>query len=164
MTGSRSKPKGAVNGNAKGVAGCGTGSDFCRGFTKMIMANVATKAGCHEARYSTKQDLLLVAVGYIVTKVEMGVKQLSKCINFGIDEDISEFISILGGIGSRFGALVGAIVIGEAEEFTAYFYSPAYWVSVGFMIIAVLLLARTGCRVSTLIDHMPGRQAPPCNA
>jgi branched-chain amino acid transport system permease protein len=50
--------------------------------------------------------------------------------------------AILGGIGSPFGALVGAIVIGVAEEFTADFFDPAYKVGVGFVVIAILLLVR----------------------
>ena len=50
--------------------------------------------------------------------------------------------AILGGIGSPVGALVGAIVIGLAEEFTAHLFNPAYKVGVGFVVIAVLLLVR----------------------
>jgi len=67
-----------------------------RGFAKMTMAEVATKAGVSRGallhHYATKQDLLLAAVDYILTKVEMDVKQISKRIISGTDEDISEFI------------------------------------------------------------------------
>lgn len=50
--------------------------------------------------------------------------------------------AILGGIGSPVGALIGAIVFGTAEEFTAHFFNPAYKVGVGFVVIAILLLVR----------------------
>lgn len=50
--------------------------------------------------------------------------------------------AILGGIGSPTGALIGAVVIGVAEEFTADFFDPAYKVGVGFVVIAILLLVR----------------------
>ncbi|MFK5980935.1 MAG: branched-chain amino acid ABC transporter permease [Rhizobiaceae bacterium] len=50
--------------------------------------------------------------------------------------------AILGGIGSPIGAMIGAIAVGLAEEFTAHFFNPAYKVGVGFIIIALLLLLR----------------------
>ena len=50
--------------------------------------------------------------------------------------------AILGGIGSPYGAMLGAIMVGMAEEFTGTFFSPVYKVAVGFVIIAVLLLFR----------------------
>ncbi len=50
--------------------------------------------------------------------------------------------AILGGIGSPVGAMVGAVIVGLGEEFTAHFFDPAYKVGVGFVIIAILLLVR----------------------
>ena len=50
--------------------------------------------------------------------------------------------AILGGIGSPYGALVGALLVGLAEEFTVLILPSTYKVGVGFMIIAILLLFR----------------------
>ncbi len=50
--------------------------------------------------------------------------------------------AILGGIGSPVGAMVGAFLVGLAEEATAVYFDPAYKIGVGFIIIAVLLLVR----------------------
>ena len=50
--------------------------------------------------------------------------------------------TILGGIGSPIGAVIGAVIVGVAEELTAHFFNPAYKVGVGFVIIAILLLVR----------------------
>ncbi len=50
--------------------------------------------------------------------------------------------AILGGIGSPYGALVGALLVGLAEAFTVLVLPSAYKVGVGFMIIAILLMFR----------------------
>lgn len=50
--------------------------------------------------------------------------------------------AILGGIGSPYGAIVGALLVGLAEEMTILVLPSTYKVGVGFMLIAVLLLVR----------------------
>ena len=50
--------------------------------------------------------------------------------------------AILGGIGSPYGALVGALLVGLAEEFTVLVLPSTYKIGVGFMIITILLLFR----------------------
>lgn len=50
--------------------------------------------------------------------------------------------AILGGVGSPYGALVGAVAVGLAEEFTVLILPSTYKVGVGFVIIAILLLFR----------------------
>ncbi|MFQ5468390.1 MAG: branched-chain amino acid ABC transporter permease [Kiloniellaceae bacterium] len=50
--------------------------------------------------------------------------------------------AILGGIGSPFGAVAGAVLVGLAEEVTGLWFNPAYKVGVGFIIITILLLFR----------------------
>ena len=50
--------------------------------------------------------------------------------------------AILGGIGSPYGAIVGALVLGLAEELTILFLPSTYKIGVGFVIIALLLLVR----------------------
>jgi len=50
--------------------------------------------------------------------------------------------AILGGIGSPFGAVIGALTIGVAEEFAADLFNPAYKIGVSFVVIAMLLLLR----------------------
>ncbi|MFQ5774956.1 MAG: branched-chain amino acid ABC transporter permease [Kiloniellaceae bacterium] len=50
--------------------------------------------------------------------------------------------AILGGIGSPYGALVGAVLVGLAEELTVLVLPSTYKVGVGFIIIAILLLFR----------------------
>lgn len=50
--------------------------------------------------------------------------------------------AILGGIGSPYGAIVGALLVGLAEEMTILVLPSTYKVGVGFVVIAVLLLVR----------------------
>lgn len=50
--------------------------------------------------------------------------------------------AILGGIGSPYGALVGALCVGLAEELTVLVLPSTYKVGVGFMIIALFLVLR----------------------
>lgn len=50
--------------------------------------------------------------------------------------------AILGGIGSPYGAMLGAILVGLAEEFTVLILPSTYKTGVGFVIIALLLLLR----------------------
>jgi branched-subunit amino acid ABC-type transport system permease component len=50
--------------------------------------------------------------------------------------------AILGGIGSPYGAMLGALMVGMAEELTVLVLPSTYKVGVGFFIIAVLLLVR----------------------
>jgi branched-subunit amino acid ABC-type transport system permease component len=50
--------------------------------------------------------------------------------------------AILGGAGSAGGALLGAILVGVAEELSTLVLPPTYKVAVGFVIIALLLLFR----------------------
>jgi branched-subunit amino acid ABC-type transport system permease component len=50
--------------------------------------------------------------------------------------------AILGGIGSPYGAMLGALMVGMAEEMTVLVLPSTYKVGVGFFIIAVLLLVR----------------------
>ncbi len=50
--------------------------------------------------------------------------------------------AILGGIGSPYGAMLGAVLVGIAEELTVLVLPSTYKVGVGFFIIAVLLLVR----------------------
>jgi branched-subunit amino acid ABC-type transport system permease component len=50
--------------------------------------------------------------------------------------------AILGGIGSPYGAMLGALMVGMAEELTVLVLPSTYKVGVGFFIIAVLLLLR----------------------
>lgn len=50
--------------------------------------------------------------------------------------------AILGGIGSPYGAILGAVLVGLAEEATILVLPSAYKIAVGFVIIAVLLLVR----------------------
>ncbi len=50
--------------------------------------------------------------------------------------------AILGGIGSPYGAMLGAFLVGLAEELTVLVLPSTYKISVGFFIIAILLLLR----------------------
>ena len=50
--------------------------------------------------------------------------------------------AILGGVGSPAGALLGAVLVGVAEELTVLVLPTTYKVGVGFVIIALLLLFR----------------------
>lgn len=50
--------------------------------------------------------------------------------------------AILGGIGSPYGAMLGALMVGIAEELTVLILPSTYKIGVGFVIIAVLLLVR----------------------
>lgn len=50
--------------------------------------------------------------------------------------------AILGGIGSPYGAMAGAMAVGLAEELTVLVMPSAYKVAVAFVIIAIMLLIR----------------------
>ncbi len=50
--------------------------------------------------------------------------------------------AILGGIGRPYGAIVGGLVIGIAEEMSTLVFSPAYKPAVAFAILVVLLIVR----------------------
>ena len=50
--------------------------------------------------------------------------------------------AILGGIGSPYGAMLGALMVGLAEELTVLILPSSYKIGVGFAIIAILLLVR----------------------
>jgi branched-chain amino acid transport system permease protein/neutral amino acid transport system permease protein len=48
--------------------------------------------------------------------------------------------AIMGGVGSPIGALVGAIIIGIAEQLSASFLNPAYGPAVAFVLMIVVLV------------------------
>jgi branched-chain amino acid transport system permease protein/neutral amino acid transport system permease protein len=48
--------------------------------------------------------------------------------------------AIMGGVGSPIGALVGAIIIGIAEQLSASFLNPAYGPAVAFVLMIVVLI------------------------
>ena len=50
--------------------------------------------------------------------------------------------TILGGIGSPFGAFVGAMVVGIVQQTSTYYMSPAYKPAVAFLILILILLVR----------------------
>jgi len=52
--------------------------------------------------------------------------------------------AILGGIGSPYGAMLGSVLVGLAQEFTVLILPSTYKVAVAFLIIALLLLFRPG--------------------
>lgn len=49
---------------------------------------------------------------------------------------------IMGGIGSAWGALVGAVIIGVAMQLTSAFMNPAYGPAVAFVLMVLVLLMR----------------------
>jgi branched-chain amino acid transport system permease protein/neutral amino acid transport system permease protein len=50
--------------------------------------------------------------------------------------------AILGGVGSPVGALVGAVIIGIAEQLSSAFLNPAYGPAVAFVLMIVVLIMR----------------------
>jgi branched-chain amino acid transport system permease protein len=50
--------------------------------------------------------------------------------------------AVLGGLGSAPGAVLGALIIGIAEELTVLFAAPAYRAAVGFLVILFVLTIR----------------------
>jgi len=50
--------------------------------------------------------------------------------------------TILGGIGSPFGALVGSLVVGVSLEVSTQWISPSYKPGVAFVIMLLVLLLR----------------------
>ncbi len=63
--------------------------------------------------------------------------------NFGFQLLLSLFAAtVLGGIGNAYGALVGGLLLGLAEEWSTMFIDPRWKLAVGFMILIVTLLLR----------------------
>ena len=50
--------------------------------------------------------------------------------------------AILGGIGNPIGAVVGAIIIGIAQQVSASFLDPAYGPAVAFVLLVIVLVLR----------------------
>jgi branched-subunit amino acid ABC-type transport system permease component len=50
--------------------------------------------------------------------------------------------SILGGVGSPHGALVGALVVGISQEVSTEWISPAYKPAIAFILLFAILLVR----------------------
>jgi branched-chain amino acid transport system permease protein len=50
--------------------------------------------------------------------------------------------AILGSIGSPVGALVGAIIVGIAEQLSASFLNPAYGPGIAFLVMVIVLIVR----------------------
>lgn len=49
---------------------------------------------------------------------------------------------VLGGIGNAYGALVGGIVLGLAQEWSTMFIEPTYKEAIGFVVLILVLLVR----------------------
>jgi neutral amino acid transport system permease protein len=49
---------------------------------------------------------------------------------------------ILGGIGNPYGAILGALIIGVAQEVSTYFLPPAYKLAVALIVMVLVLLVR----------------------
>jgi neutral amino acid transport system permease protein len=65
--------------------------------------------------------------------------------NFGFQLLLSLFAAmVLGGIGNAYGALVGGLLLGFAEEWSTLFIDPRWKLAVGFAILILTLLLRPG--------------------
>lgn len=63
--------------------------------------------------------------------------------NFGFELLLSLFAAtVLGGIGNAYGALVGGLLLGLAEEWSTMFIDPSWKLAVGFAILILTLLFR----------------------
>lgn len=63
--------------------------------------------------------------------------------NFGFQLLLSLFAAtVLGGIGNAYGALVGGLLLGFAEEWSTMFIDPRWKLAVGFAILILTLLVR----------------------
>ncbi|HXN16282.1 MAG TPA: branched-chain amino acid ABC transporter permease LivH, partial [Usitatibacter sp.] len=51
-------------------------------------------------------------------------------------------VCVLGGMGSVWGTLIGAIVLGVAESFTATFFGPSWAPAVSFGLLLTTLAVR----------------------
>jgi branched-subunit amino acid ABC-type transport system permease component len=93
-----------------------------------------------------------LVVGNIATFVGMGMVGVGGSL-LALDTSVDPLLgfrvllplfaaTVVGGIGSAAGALIGAGVIGIAEEIAAVAWAPAYRTGVGFIAIVVMLLIR----------------------
>lgn len=63
--------------------------------------------------------------------------------NFGFELLLSLFAAaVLGGIGNAYGALVGGLLLGLAEEWSTMFIDPSWKLAVGFAVLILTLLFR----------------------
>jgi len=91
----------------------------------------------------------VIAATWLMGGLLLGLSGLLIGIDLVIEPQIGWFLTIpvfaaaiLGGIGSPYGAMIGSVLVGLAEELTGAFLAPSYKVAVGFVIIAILLMFR----------------------
>ena len=91
----------------------------------------------------------VIAATWLMGGLLLGLSGLLIGIDLVIEPQIGWFLTIpvfaaaiLGGIGSPYGAKIGSVLVGLAEELTGAFLAPSYKVAVGFVIIAILLMFR----------------------
>lgn len=102
---------------------------------------LAEVRGIHTSRVITATWLLvgaLIGLSGIFAGIDLVIEPL-----LGWNLIIPVFAAaILGGLGSPYGAMLGALLVGLAEELTVLVLPTTYKVGVGFVIIALLLLLR----------------------
>lgn len=91
----------------------------------------------------------IYAVGIIAAGALIGLGGTLAAVDLAIEPGLGWALvipvlaaAILGGVGSPAGAVLGALLIGLAEELTAILVSPAYKAAIGFVVIVVMLLVR----------------------
>jgi neutral amino acid transport system permease protein len=81
----------------------------------------------------------LTGLAGILTAASVGVMTP----NLGFTMLLSLFAAtVLGGIGSAYGALVGGIVLGLVEEWSTLFVDPRWKLAIGFAVLIATLIAR----------------------
>lgn len=91
----------------------------------------------------------IYAVGIIAAGALIGLGGTLAAVDLAIEPGLGWALvipvlaaAILGGVSSPAGAVLGALLIGLAEELTAILVSPAYKAAIGFVVIVVMLLVR----------------------
>lgn len=118
-------------------------------YTKLGKAMRATADNFDLAEVRGINTSRVIAATWLLGGALVGLSGVLAGIDLVIEPQLGWYLTIpvfaaaiLGGIGSPYGAMLGAVLVGLAEELTVLFIAPTYKVGVGFVIIAVLLLLR----------------------
>jgi branched-chain amino acid transport system permease protein/neutral amino acid transport system permease protein len=119
-------------------------------YTKLGIAMRATSAENSLARGCGIRTDRIVDVSWLISGAMCGLAGVTLFINTTTftSATANEFLvvivaaAVLGGVGSAYGAMLGALVLGLATEISAAYINPSYKNVIAFVILVIVLLFR----------------------